>query len=296
MVVCITGASGLVGSELTARLKQAGHEVLAVSRSRDKAGVVHWDPARGELDADTLRGVDAVVHLAGENIASGRWTEARKARIRSSRVQGTRLIAETIARMSEPPATLISASAIGYYGDRGNEVCTESSPPGEGFLADVCREWEAACDPAEKAGVRVCKLRIGVVLDRKGGALAKMLTPFRFGLGGIVGSGRQYWSWITLEDLTGMFQFLLDNPQLSGVFNAVAPEPVTNKEFTRTLGRVLRVPTLFPLPPFLARMALGEMADALLLASTRVVPERMQQAGFNYRHPVLEEALRSILS
>lgn len=198
--------------------------------------------------------------------------------------------------MSEPPATLISASAIGYYGDRGNEVCTESSPPGEGFLADVCREWEAACDPAEKAGVRVCKLRIGVVLDRKGGALAKMLTPFRFGLGGIVGSGRQYWSWITLEDLTGMFQFLLDNPQLSGVFNAVAPEPVTNKEFTRTLGRVLRVPTLFPLPPFLARMALGEMADALLLASTRVVPERMQQAGFNYRHPVLEEALRSILS
>lgn len=295
MKICISGASGLVGQDLSQRLKEAGHSLVALSRSGRVDGSVRWDPERGELNAGALADVDAVVHLAGESIAEGRWTQAKKQRIRDSRVKSTTLLAETLARMPEGPRTLISASAIGYYGDRGDEICSEDSPPGEGFLPEVCLAWEESCAAAEQAGLRVVKLRIGLVMSPKGGALAKMLLPFRMGGGGVLGSGRQYVSWIALEDLVRMIEFALGEQTLSGPHNAVAPEPVTNAEFTKTLGHVLHRPTLVPMPAFAARLAFGEMADALLLASTRVIPKRIQQAGFAFRYPQLEAALRSML-
>jgi uncharacterized protein (TIGR01777 family) len=249
-----------------------------------------WDSASGEITTDGP--IQAIVHLAGESIAGGRWTESRKRLIRDSRVDPTRRLCEALARRSPKPAVLICASAIGYYGSQGDIVLTENSPSGEGFLPDVCRQWEAATLPAAEAGIRVVNLRIGMVLGRKGGALASMLTPFRLGLGGVVGSGRQYWSWIAIDDLVGAMQHAIVTRAISGPVNATAPNPATNREFTKALGRVLRRPTIVPMPAFAARLALGPMADDLLLASARVVPSRLLESGYQFRFPELEPALR----
>jgi uncharacterized protein (TIGR01777 family) len=247
------------------------------------------------IDVSALEGIDAVVHLAGENIAA-RWTATQKAKIRDSRVRGTQLLCETLARLSSPPQVLVSASAIGYYGDRGEEILTEESPPGRGFLPEVCRAWEAATEAAKQRGMRVVILRLGMVLSAAGGALAKMLPPFRLGLGGMVGSGRQYMSWIALDDVVGTIQHAIVTDALQGPTNAVAPQAVTNQEFTRTLGKALGRPTLLPLPAFAARLMFGEMADELLLASTRVQPTKLLGSGYRFRYPELEDALRHVLA
>ena len=295
--VLVSGASGLVGERLLPLLEARGYNAARLVREYSAVSQedVFWDPAAGELDPDALEGVEAVVHLAGENIAAGRWNAARKERIRESRVAGTKLLCSKLAEMPHPPKVLVCASAIGYYGDRGDESLPEDAPAGEGFLPDVCREWEAASSAAEHAGIRVVRLRSGVVLSPKGGALKKMLLPFKLGAGGKMGSGRQYMSWISIDDLTRVILHCIESDALSGAVNAVTPAPVTNQEFTKTLGRVLVRPTLFPLPPFAARLALGEMADALLLASAKVEPAALKASGFEFAHSDLEEALRHLL-
>ncbi|MGH7353774.1 MAG: TIGR01777 family oxidoreductase [Candidatus Rokuibacteriota bacterium] len=280
-LVAITGSHGLVGSALVRDLGASGYPIRRVAR----------DPASGALDLRAVADADAVVHLAGENIAGGRWTHARKRKLRDSRVLTTRALAEALAARERPPRVLVSASGINCYGDRGDERLTEESSRGHGFLADLCREWEGATAPAEARGVRVVHLRIGMVLNRHGGALAKMLLPFRLGLGGIIGSGDQWMSWIALDDLVDVIRHALTTDALRGPLNAVAPEPVTNREFTRALARALRRPALLPVPAFAARLALGEMADALLLASIRVEPGRLLAGGYAFRHPTLAAAL-----
>ena len=292
----VSGASGLVGRAVCTTLKNAGHRVLRLVR-REAVGddEVLCDAMKGRIDTAALAGVDGIVHLAGENIAEGRWNTAKKERIRSSRVDFTRGLCEAIAGLDSRPRVLVSASAIGWYGDRDELPLDETADPGDGFLPEVCAAWEAATDPAAAAGVRVVNLRIGVVLSPDGGALAKMLTPFRLGAGGVIGSGRQEMSWIALDDLIGVIRHGLDCDDLSGPVNAVSPHPVTNREFTKTLGRVLRRPTIFPMPAFAARLAFGEMADALLLSSSRVIPARLQQSGYQYQYPELEPALRHLL-
>jgi uncharacterized protein (TIGR01777 family) len=297
MHVLVSGSTGLVGSALVPFLTTGGHQVTRLVRSAPRSGAkeVPWDPARGRVPTPGLEGVDAVVHLAGENIASGRWTAEKKARIRDSRVQGTRLLCEALAELAEPPKVLVSASAIGYYGDCGDRVLREDSPPGDDFLAEVCRGWEDATQPARQRGIRVVNLRFGIVLSPAGGALSKMLTPFKLGLGGVIGSGEQYMSWIALDDVVGAIHHALVTETLQGPVNAVAPQPVTNREFTRTLGRVLGRPTLFPMPAFAARTIFGEMADALLLASTRVDATRLRETDYAFRFADLESALRHLL-
>lgn len=297
MNIVVSGSSGLIGSALVPALAAAGHRVRRLVRRAPAPGgdEARWDPAAGTLDASAVEGSDAVVHLAGENIAAGRWTQAKKERIRDSRVKGTRVLAEALARLPRPPKALVCASAIGYYGDRGSETMREDSARGKGFLADVCAEWEAAALPAARKGIRVVNLRFGVVLSASGGALAKMLLPFRLGLGGVVGSGRQYMSWIAIDDAAGAVQHALAREALRGPVNVASPNPVTNLEFTKTLGKVLRRPTIFPMPVFAARLAFGEMGDELLLASTRVEPTRLQATRYGFRHPRLEEALRHVL-
>jgi len=296
MHVVVTGSRGLVGSALVPFLTTGGHRVTRLVRGM-AAGPdeTAWDPARGLVDASRLDEVDAVVHLAGENIAAGRWTPARKTEIRHSRVDGTRNLCEVLARLPRPPKVLVSASAIGFYGDRGAEILTEASAPSTGFLPDVCREWEAATGPASRAGIRVVNLRFGMVLSPRGGALQKLLLPFRLGMGGRIGDGRQFTSWIALDDAVGAIHQALCEDALHGPVNAVAPNPVSNAEFTRTLARVLRRPTLLPVPAFAARLAFGEMADALLLAGARVMPARLQSSGYRFRFPELEGALRHLL-
>jgi uncharacterized protein (TIGR01777 family) len=297
MKVLVTGASGLVGSALVPFLTTAGHQVIRLVRSQPRpgAGEVRWDPAGGNTDTAGFEGADAVVHLAGENIAKGRWTPEQKARIRDSRVTGTRVLCEVLARLSHPPKVLVSASAIGYYGDRGAEVLQEESAPGAGFLPEVCRAWEEATTPAVQKGIRVVPVRFGLVLSPAGGALAKMLAPFKLGVGGVIGSGEQYMSWVTLDDVVGAIAHTLVTEELRGPVNVVAPQAVTNQDFTKTLGRVLGRPTLLPLPTFAARLAFGEMADALLLASARVEPKRLLATGYQFRHTDLESALRYLL-
>ena len=297
MRVAVSGSTGFVGSEVVASLSTAGHEVVRLVRRDPAPGerAVRWDPMKREVDAAGLEGLDAVVHLAGENIASGRWTAARKAAIRDSRVNGTRLLCDALAGLTRPPKLLVCASAIGIYGDRGEELLTEESPPGTGYLAEVCREWEAASEPAARKGIRVVALRIGMVLSPRGGALARMLPPFRAGLGGVIGSGRQYVSWIALDDLVGIVLHALQPGELHGPVNAVAPRPVTNRELTGALGKALSRPTLLPVPAFALRLAVGEMADALLLASARVVPRRLEETGYRFRFPELPAALRHLL-
>lgn len=290
MKIVVAGASGFVGQALAKRLGEEGHAVSVLSRG-DKG--IHWDPERGELDRGKIEGADVWINLAGENIASGRWTQKRKEKILNSRVRGTRLLAEAAAVAERPPQVLINASAIGYYGSRGDELLTEESASGKGFLADVCRQWEAALAPAEKAGVRVVKMRFGVVLGREGGMLKRMLLPFKLGLGGVIGSGDQYMSWVALDDLVEAILFVMRNAACSGAYNVVAPHPVTNRVFTKTLGAVLHRPTIFPLPAFIARAVLGEMGEELMLGGARVLPVRLQQAGFVFRYPTLEAALRS---
>jgi uncharacterized protein (TIGR01777 family) len=297
MIVAITGSTGLIGTALAGALEADGHLVRRIVRSMANAeeNDIRWDPAGGTIDAVELGSVDAIVHLAGANVAGQRWTNSYKAIIRDSRVLGTRLLCRTIAGMVTRPAVLVSASAVGYYGDRGEEQVDESSPPGRGFLADVCQQWEAETVPARDAGVRVANLRFGVVLSRDGGALAQMLTPFKLGAGGVIGSGRQYISWIAVDDAVRAIQFALQAAALNGPVNAVAPEPVTNREFTVALGRVLGRPTILPMPAFAARLAFGDMADEMLLSGVRAVPHALANAGFSFRHPHLEMALRHLL-
>lgn len=297
MMVAVSGSSGFIGSALVEQLRAGGHQIKPLVRpqSRGQADGIHWDPVAGTMDAAALRGVEAVIHLAGESVI-GQWTPQKKAAIRDSRVQGTRLLAQALARATPPPRVLICASAVGVYGDRGHELLTEQSTTGTGFLAEVARAWEDAARAAESAGTRVVNLRIGMVISRRGGALAKMLTPFRLGLGGVVGRGQQYWSWVALDDVIGAITHAMTESAVQGPVNVVAPHPVTNKEFTRMLGHVLVRPVVVPLPRFAARLLFGEMADELLLASTRVEPARLLATGYRFRFPGLEDALRHALT
>lgn len=301
MKVLISGSTGLIGSALTRSLEASGHTCAALSRQEvPNRTTVGWDPARGEIDVEALAALgmlDAVVHLAGENIAEHKWSADVKRRIRDSRVVGTYTLSTALASLPEPPRALLSASAVGYYGNREGEDLSEASPPGDDFLATICRDWEAAAGPASAAGIRVVHPRIGVVLSVKGAALMKLLPIFRAGVGGPLGTGRQWMSWVSLTDTVGALEFLLSNEGLRGPFNLTAPEPVTNAEFARTLGKALRRPALLPAPAFALRLLLGrEKADALLLSGQRVLPRRLLEAGFVFRDPTLLEALQAELS
>jgi uncharacterized protein len=296
MRVLISGASGLIGSALTPALRATGHEPVALVRQVAREGEVQWSPT-ASLDASKLAACDAIVHLAGKSIA-GYWTAKFKQEIRDSRVQGTKTLATAAAesyRGIGQPRAFIAASAIGYYGDRGDELLTEESAPGQGFLPEVSQEWEAATGPAREAGLRVVNLRFGVVLSRNGGALKSMLLPFQLGLGGRVASGRQHWSWVSLDDVTSAILFALQNNDLRGPVNIVSPEPARNKEFVHTLGEALHRPTIFPLPAFVVRTLMGEMGEAALLGSARVEPAKLKAAGYEFRHPHLKEALQMAL-
>jgi uncharacterized protein len=294
MDVLVSGATGLVGSALIPELEARGHSVRRLTRTPQAEGDIRWDPEAGTMEGD-LSGTEAVVHLAGESIAEGRWTEEKKRRILESRQKGTRLLAEKVAALSEPPSVMISVSATGYYGDRGNELLTEESGPGDLFLSEVCREWEAAADPAREAGIRVVHPRLGIVLSTEGGALGATLPIFKLGGGGKIGSGRQYWSWVSLDDVIGAIVHAIDAEALSGPVNVVTPDPPTNAEYTKVLGHVLGRPTFLAVPAPAARVAIGGMADELLLASARVEPVRLRETGYSFRHPELEGTLRHLL-
>jgi len=297
MRIAITGSSGLVGTALVETLSRRGDQVRRLVRRAADADrqEIEWDPQGGQVDAESLENLDALIHLGGAGIAERRWTERQKALIRDSRVDSTRLLSTTLARLSNPPATFICASAVGYYGDRGDELLTESSPPGVGFLPDVCQQWEQATEPARGAGIRVVNLRTGIVFSSAGGPLSKMVTPFKFGVGGVLGDGRQYLSWITLNDLIRVILFVLDQSSLTGPVNAAAPNAVTNRDLTRTLGQVLKRPTIMRSPAFAIRAIFGEMGRRLLLEGCRVRPEKLLAAGFDFEQASLEAALRSLL-
>ena len=296
MNVLITGSNGLIGSALMPFLGGGGHQVRRLLRTEShESDTTSWDPANGTFARGAFDGIDAVVHLAGEGVASGRWTEGRKMSIRDSRVVGTRNLCEALADLDTPPSVLVAASAIGFYGDRGDELLDESALQGSGFLPDVCQAWEAAVAPARARGIRVVNLRIGIVLSPQGGALAQMLTPFKLGAGGVLGSGNQYMSWIALDDILGIVLHALTDSSVSGPVHAVVARAVTNREFTKTLGKVLHRPTVFPVPAFAVRLLFGEMGDALLLASTRVAPTYLNETGFEFAYPDLEVALRHLL-
>jgi uncharacterized protein (TIGR01777 family) len=295
--IAVSGASGLIGAAVVRDLTQKSHQATPLVRREARPGEISWDPAGGRLDPADLEGLDGVIHLAGEPVGA-RWTRGRKARIRDSRVRGTRLLSETLARLRRKPEVMISASAIGIYGNRGEEVLTETSPPGDGareFLVSVTQDWEAAADPARAAGIRVVHPRFGVVLSPRGGALKKLLPPFRLGLGGRLGNGSQWMSWISIDDAVGAILHLLATGRVHGPVNTTALEPLTNREFTDKVGQVLGRPTSFPVPAGALRLALGEMADATLLASTRVLPSRLLESGYRFQHPSLDSALRHML-
>jgi len=292
--VLVSGASGLIGSALLPALQSSGYDITRLVRSVPSGkGDIAWDPSL-PLAPASVSGFDAVIHLAGESIV-GRWTEAKKQRVRESRVQGTRNLVEALAAAPQAPRVFISASAIGYYGDRGEETLREESSSGNGFLPEVCREWEAAAEPAAKAGIRTAQMRFGVVLSASGGALQKMLPPFRMGVGGKIGSGRQWMSWIDIADVVGAIQHALKTDTLRGPVNVVGPNPVRNTEFTKTLASVLSRPAIFPMPAFAARLVFGQMADELLLASQRVEPAKLMASGYVFQNPHLKLAFENIL-
>ena len=282
MKILLSGSHGLVGTALKEVLDSEGHTVIRSGRDFSK-------PIQ-------FKDVDAVIHLAGENIAEGRWNEAKKERIKMSRLTGTRLLSEQLAASEFKPSVFISASATGFYGDTGSEVITESSPSSHGFLPEVCVEWEKSTAAAERAGIRTVHIRTGIVLSKKGGALKKMLPPFLLGGGGILGSGKQFMSWISLDDMVGAIQFILENESLSGPVNLTAPNPVNNKEFTDVLGKVIKRPTFLPLPSFAAKIIFGEMADAILLSGTQVIPEKLKNAGYIFKHAELKDALTDVMN
>jgi len=295
--ILVSGSSGLVGSSLVVQLSSKGQTVKTLVRREPKhPSEIRWNPPQSGPTPEQLQGIDAVIHLAGEGIATGRWTPKKKQAIMESRMLGTKILSDAISRMPVPPKVMISASAIGYYGDRGAEVLKEDSWPGRGFLPEVCQAWEAATVPVVKKGIRVVQLRFGIILSPKGGALAKMLPPFKMGLGGILGPGNQYMSWIALDDALGVIKYALFGDTIFGAINTVAPQAVTNKEYTQTLGRVLSRPTVLPMPAFLARLAFGEMADALLLSSVRVEPAYLIRSKYPFQFPNLEDALRHLLN
>jgi uncharacterized protein (TIGR01777 family) len=295
--IALSGSTGLIGRRLADRFREQGHTVRPLVRGTPDraAGEIEWNAAAGRVDAQALSEVDHVVHLAGENIASGRWNDKQKRAIRDSRVVGTTLLVQALTNCDNKPRSLVCASAVGYYGDRGDEPLTEASAPGKGFLSDVSVEWEEATGPAATAGIRVVNARIGVVLSPDGGALEKMLTPFKAGAGGKLGNGQQYISWISLTDVVAALAWLTTEADLSGPVNLTAPQPVTNAELTETLGHVLGRPTFMSVPATMVKLMFGDMGRDLLLASTRVLPERLEKAGFPFNHPTLEEALRAEL-
>lgn len=294
MKILVTGATGLIGKALQKSLSEKGHELLLASRREPKDNsYIQWDPQNGFADPARLEGIDAVVHLAGESISALRWTDEKKKAIRDSRVLGTRNVVDTISDLKERPRVMVAASAIGFYGDRGDEELTETSKAGKNFLAEVCREWEAEARRAEDSGVRTVLLRTGIVLSKDGGALGTMLTPFKFGLGGVIGDGKQWMSWISLDDHLQVINFALENENIRGAVNSVSPHPVTNQEFTTVMGEVLYRPTFIPLPEFAVHLAFGEMGEALLLDSTKVIPKRLMDAGFKFKFPDLKKAIEN---
>ena len=296
MKIAITGSRGLIGSSLIPHLEAAGHEIVRIVRGSAQGDDVRWDPPNRRIDADKLDGVEAVVHLAGAGVADRRWSSSYKREILASRVDGTTTLAEALARMTVPPSVMVSASAVGYYGSRGDEVLTEGSRPGTGFLADVCAQWESSAAPAASAGIRVAHLRTGVVLSAAGGALKKQLPLFRLGLGARLGRGSQQFSWISRRDAVAAIVFLLEHETLSGPFNIASPQPVTNAVFTRALGQAVHRPTLLAVPAAVLRLALGnEMASEFLLTSQRVVPERLLATGFTFADATLPDALVTAL-
>jgi hypothetical protein len=296
MDIAVTGASGLIGTALTAALRADGHVVRPlVRRPSDDAHAVRWDPAAGTIDAAGLEGVEAVVHLAGVGIGDKRWTEARKAEIERSRTQGTDLLARTLAGLDAPPSVLLSGSAIGYYGNRGDEELTEASSPGDDFLAGLVQRWEAATAPAEAAGIRVVHLRTGIVLTARGGALGRLLPMLRLGIGGPLGSGRQWWSWISLDDEVGAIRHLMTAGDLSGPVNLVAPEPATNADVTKALGHALHRPALVPVPRFGPALLFGsEMNELVVFASQRIVGTKLAASGYAFAHPGLPSAADAV--
>jgi uncharacterized protein len=294
MKVLITGASGLIGTALQKSFEEKGYEMLLASRSEPKdKNQIKWSMDTGFADDDLprLEGLDAVIHLAGENVSGLRWTDEKKKAIRDSRVFGTRTMIEAFAKLEKKPKVFITGSAIGFYGDRDDDEMTETSAAGDTFLAKVCKEWEAESRRAEDMGIRTVLLRTGIVLSKDGGALATMLTPFKLGVGGVVGSGQQWMSWVSLDDVVAIINFALENESLRGAINAASPNPVTNEEFTKTLGSVLYRPTFLPLPEFAVNLVFGEMGDALLLASTRVIPKRLVDAGYEFKYTDLKTAI-----
>lgn len=290
MKILLSGASGYVGSHLVPFLESEGHHVTRLVRGDERG--IHWNPSRGEIDHQQLEGFDVIINLAGENVASGRWTEKKKQKIRDSRVLSTITLANAICKLRKPPKVWINASAVGYYNTNRERICDECTSKGEGFLSDVCMEVENATAPAEERGVRVVKLRIGIVLSRDGGALQRMLIPFRLCLGGVLGTGRQYMSWVAMQDLVRIIDFCASNKRLSGPVNAVSPEPVTNRFFTKALGRVLWRPTIFWMPRWVVKMVFGEMGKELFLASARAVPRKLLDHGFKFKITELAKALR----
>lgn len=288
--VLVTGASGFIGGHITSALKGRGDEVVVLTRGEAREGAIHWDPAAGEIDASALEGFDAVVHLAGATIA-GLWTEKKKREIIESRREGTRLVTEALAGLQNKPAVFVSSGAIGIYGSRGDELLTEDSGVGEGFLAEVVDEWEKAAQPARDAGIRTVNLRVGLVVGKDGGMMKPMMLPFKLGVGGKLGSGEQWWSWVTIDDVTRAFLFAIDNPDADGAYNVAAPNPVTNAEFTKTFGSVIHRPTILPAPKFALKTVAGEMADEMLLASQRIDSSKLRSAGFEFGDTDLGSAL-----
>ena len=295
MNILLTGSTGLIGTALTRHLQTLGHTIYPLYRNPSTEKPHFWNPDEDQIHLDDEIRLDAVIHLAGENIADSRWSQKKKDSILNSRVHGTRLLAEAISQLKHRPELLISGSAIGYYGDTGDNVVDEDSPRGTGFLSDVATQWEAATQAAEDAGIRTVHIRTGIVLSPDGGVLQKMLFPFSMGLGGVVGNGQQYMSWISIDDVVAVITAMINNDQMAGAYNLVAPDPVTNYSFTKSLGKVLRRPTVSPLPAFMARMMFGEMADALLLSSSRVATTRLKSAGYTFADTDLTETLTRLL-